>query len=153
MQISLFNQEQENLTSDDYYTPKHLFDALDVKFDLDVASPPHATHVPCTKFYTQKDDGLTQPWYGNVWMNPPFSDPRLWVRRFVEHNQGIALLSVSKSRWFNDLWDRRVPMVLLPSDFRFEDPKGGNGSIFMPSALVALGSSNVAAIANIGTVR
>lgn len=33
--------------SDEWYTPAFIFEALGERFDLDVASPPRATHVPC----------------------------------------------------------------------------------------------------------
>ena len=153
MQINLFNTAQHVLTSDDYYTPKHLFDTLAITFDLDVASPPHPTHVPCTKFYTMADDGLTSQWYGNVWMNPPFSKPQPWVRRFVEHHNGIALLPASKSQWFYDLWQSDASITNINYNFKFDDPKGGNGSIWMPCCLVAYGEHNITAISRIGKVR
>lgn len=40
-------------------------------FDLDPASgaetEPIAEHL-----YTKKDDGLSKPWFGDVWLNPPY---------------------------------------------------------------------------------
>lgn len=48
-------------------------------FDLDVAAAPHNAKAP--EFYTREDDGLTQPWCGFVWCNPPYSDCGAWVRK------------------------------------------------------------------------
>lgn len=48
-------------------------------FDLDVAAAPHNAKAP--KFYTLEDDGLAQPWTGNVWCNPPYSDLAAWVAK------------------------------------------------------------------------
>ena len=140
-------------TSDDYYTPKELFDLLDVQFDLDPAHPPFRTNVPCTTYYTINDDGLTQAWFGNVWMNPPFSKPRPWVEKFVQHGNGIALLTQSKSRWFYDLWQSAAAITTFGSSLRFVDPRGGKGSIFMPTCLIAFGEKNIEAISRIGKVR
>lgn len=43
--------------------------------DLDPASCAEANHVVhADTFYTKADDGLTQPWYGRVWLNHPFSN-------------------------------------------------------------------------------
>lgn len=49
------------------------------RFTLDVAAAEHNAKAPA--FYTIKDDGLTQPWRGNVWCNPPYSDCGAWVRK------------------------------------------------------------------------
>ena len=38
-QPRLFNTRQEGVTSDDYFTPKWIFDALGIEFDIDVACP------------------------------------------------------------------------------------------------------------------
>jgi phage N-6-adenine-methyltransferase len=46
---------------------------------LDVAAAKHNTKAP--NYYTRADDGLTQPWHGNVWCNPPYSDCGAWVRK------------------------------------------------------------------------
>ena len=47
--------------------------------DLDVAAAPRNAKAP--RFYTREDDGLTQPWRGQVWCNPPYSDCGAWVRK------------------------------------------------------------------------
>lgn len=49
------------------------------KFTLDVAAAPHNAKAP--SYYTRDDDGLTQPWMGRVWCNPPYSDIRSWVEK------------------------------------------------------------------------
>jgi hypothetical protein len=151
--MTLFGLAQTSFSSDDYYTPKHLFETMNVSFDLDVCHPPFCTAVPCARYLTTQDDGLTSPWSGSVWMNPPFSRPEPWVRRFMEHANGIALLPVSKSRWFSQLWNSKAALTSLPSNLKFVDPQGGNGSIFIPACLAAFGDVNVAAIGRVGRVR
>lgn len=44
--------------SDEYYTPKYVFDALECEFDTDAASPDDRTycHVPAKKFITENSD-------------------------------------------------------------------------------------------------
>ena len=154
IQTTLFAQEQQELTSNDYYTPKWIFDALDLQFDLDVASPPKGVpHIPKKHYFTQKDNGLERDWFGRVWMNPPFNKPQPWVSKFITHGNGVAVLPVSKSKWFHSLWLSDIPMVLLPPDLKFIDPKGGNGSIFMSTIMIAIGDENEKALEKIGKLR
>lgn len=49
------------------------------RFTLDTAAAPHNAKAP--SYYTREDDGLTQPWTGLVWCNPPYSDCGAWVRK------------------------------------------------------------------------
>jgi len=81
------------LDSDDWYTPAWIFDGMGVDFDLDVAAPDGgAANVPADRFYTVADDGLLQPWTGNVWCNPPYSAPTAWCRKWATHEPGGCLL-------------------------------------------------------------
>lgn len=149
IQLSLLGGEQQSRTSDDYYTPRWIFDAMGITFDLDVACPPEGPiNVPAARYYTAADDGLAQPWEGRVWMNPPYSKPAPWVDRFLDHGNGIGLLPFSKSRWALDLWESAEAIVMLPPSLKFE-----GGAIFMPAMLIAAGQENVDAIAKVGRPR
>lgn len=154
IQPRLFTQEQTETTSDDYYTPKWIFDTLGLHFDLDVASPPHSTNVPCDRYFTQADDGLAQPWHGRVWMNPPFSKPAPWVERWVEHGNGVALLPTSNGKWFRNLWNEKISWVALPHNLKFIAGDGRKlGTMPLPCWVVATGQDNIAALKNFGKVR
>jgi len=118
IQLSLLGGQQEARTSDDYYTPRWIFDAMGITFDLDVACPPEGPiNVPAARYYTAADDGLAQPWEGRVWMNPPYSKPSPWVDRFLEHGNGIALLPMmTNGKWLHKLWaeaDAIVPLTRI----------------------------------------
>ena len=113
-QLALFGQPQQELSSDDYYTPRWIFDALGVTFDLDVASPPGGPpFTPCRRYYTQADDGLASPWEGLVWMNPPYSKPAPWVEKWIRHANGFALLPTNGGKWCGDLWASKAVGVWL----------------------------------------
>ena len=150
----LFPVVQETYTSDDYYTPKWIFDALGIVFDLDVACPPQGPlHTPCSRYFTQEDDGLSCEWQGNVFMNPPFSKTNNWAYKFIGHKNGVCLVPTSKSKWFDSLWQDADAVVALPYNLRFE---GHNrGSIFIACAMFAYGAGNVKALkkSKIGRVR
>jgi len=149
MNDRLFPVTQETYTSDDYYTPKWIFDALGVHFDLDVACPPQGPlHTPCSAYYTQETDGLLSPWRGNVFMNPPYSKATPWVKKFMAHKNGIALLPMAKSQWFNDIWNDCEGITVLPYKLIFEHADKLKGSIFLPAMLAAYGTANVKALNN-----
>lgn len=154
-QLALFGQPQQELTSDDWYTPRWIFDALGVTFDLDVASPPGGPpFTPCRRYYTQVHDGLASPWEGLVWMNPPYSKPAPWVDKFLRHGNGIALLPAAKSRWFYDLWESEAYAVVLATKVEFHTVKGLTQH-FMPTLVWAIGPEAICALksSNLGKVR
>ena len=141
-------------TSDDYYTPKWVFEALGLEFDTDPAQPiGGCSWIPVKQYFTILDDGLKQEWTGRVWLNPPYSKPAEWVKRFVEHGNGVMLINLAKSRWFDDLWVKVEGMTLLPYNMKFQTPRDGEKGIFMPTALFAMGAENVAALSKFGRVR
>src|SRR5690606_27472153 len=89
------------ITSDDCYTPRWVFDAMGLHFDLDVAAPIGGPwHVPCDRYYTAVDDGLDSPWEGIVWCNPPYSDFERWADRWIAHDRGVLLgYQLPQVRW------------------------------------------------------
>jgi hypothetical protein len=140
--------------SDEWYTPKSVFDGLGLTFDLDVCSPKGGTGlVPALRSYCLEDDGLSSPWEGRVWMNPPYSKPAPWVEKWVNHANGVALLPMAKSKWMNSLFDTDAHFIILPSNFKFVNPDGKPISLMMGSMLWALGDDNIAAIKTFGKVR
>ena len=85
--------EKSVRSSDEWYTPKEILDALG-KFDLDPCAPIRPLWPTAEVMYDQNIDGLSQIWEGRVWLNPPYSRPliELFVRKLAEHGNGIALL-------------------------------------------------------------
>lgn len=63
--------------SDEWYTPKYIFDALGCKFNMDVSAPVDRTHchVPANIFITKNADGSqitdTVNLFGRVVPSPP----------------------------------------------------------------------------------
>jgi hypothetical protein len=121
--------------SDEQYTPKWIFEALNVEFDLDVCAPVGGVdYIPAKNHYSLADDSLNQEWKGFVWMNPPFSEGKIW------HHKFICLAPMSKSYWFYDIWNNPQVSVLMPTPkFKFMKPNGKPNSIFMPVILYAVG--------------
>lgn len=119
---------ETNGKSNEWYTPKYIFDALGCMFDLDVAHPPAPTHVPCTAFLSA--NSLAVNWNGFVWMNPPFGGRNAlepWLEKFFDHRNGIALTPDRTSApWFQEFAPRAGLMLFLPK-VRFLRPDGTEG--------------------------
>lgn len=153
-ELTLFPMPQEARTSDDYYTPKWLFDAMGLRFDIDVACPPEGPmFTPCDRYFTQEDDGLMQEWRGTIFMNPPYSKPAPWVEKFIKHGNGVALLPFAKSKWCQSLWDSNAHMVYVRAiTFQRSDMNVVSQAPFS-LGLWSFGSKANEAIAKVGRVR
>jgi hypothetical protein len=72
-------------TPDCWFTPKAVMDALHEVLGpaaLDSASPPQPVHVRAQRYYSEADDGLSQPWHcGDGWLflNPPWDQTGEWI--------------------------------------------------------------------------
>lgn len=146
-----FQRNHELKDSDEHYTPKWIFDALNLEFDLDVSAPKGGiSWLPAKRHYSIEDDGLAQAWSGLIWMNPPYSKPTPWVHKFIEHNNGIALLLFSKSKWFDELWNKSDLIMPLKPGVKFERPDGLSKQISFPSCLFGMGEIAENAMLNSG---
>jgi hypothetical protein len=80
------------LTADDCYTPKWVFDAMGIEFDIDAACPPGGPlHTPAKRYYTAADDGLEQPWDGVTWCNPPYSKFTPWANKYAASPTAVLM--------------------------------------------------------------
>ncbi len=137
--------------SDEWYTPKWIFDALGCVFDMDVAAPEAGPlHVPCLRWLYA--DALLCQWEGFVWMNSPFEgrnglEP--WLAAFVEHGNGIALTPDRTSApWFQK-WAPRAHRLLFLPKVRFIRPDGSEGkSPSCGTVLWGIGEQAVNALEN-----
>jgi hypothetical protein len=142
--------------NNDYYTPDWIFEKLNLQFDLDVCAPTGGVAwIPATNHFDIKTDGLKQNWYGLVWCNPPFSDPKPFIDKFVAHSNGVMLTQISRSKSFKLLWETSDAVIILPGSLKFYHATEGLKQIFMPCALFGYGKIASSAMINskIGKVR
>ena len=112
--------------------------------DLDPCSNEGEPNISADEHYTEKEDGLSKEWHGNVYMNPPYGrEIKKWVDyicdQFEKGNiQGaIALLpSRTDTDWFQRL--RKYPRCFIKGRLKFSD--NGNSAPF-PSMAVYLGKN------------
>jgi hypothetical protein len=110
------------VTSDDCYTPRWVFDAMGLEFDLDVAAPIGGPwHVPTKSYYTAEDDGLERPWDGLVWCNPPWSNYIPWAQRWSTHPRGV-LMGLTSARSRGRMYALQSAEAVTFIDPRFERP-------------------------------
>lgn len=106
----------------EWYTPGWVFERLGLTYDLDPASPHDMeTAVPATAKYTLFDDGLKQPWFGRVWINPPYGKTTgLWMRKMIDHGNGIALVfSRTDAKWFQDAMQASSAILFVSGRIQF----------------------------------
>lgn len=68
--------------TDERYTPDWVLDLVVSALggiDLDPCADPQR-RVQATQHFTKTDNGLEQPWKGRVFLNPPFSNSKDWIR-------------------------------------------------------------------------
>jgi len=131
--------------SNEWYTTPDIINAvIEVMgdIDLDPCSNSHtAPNVPAAKHFTQKDDGLSQNWYGQVYVNPPYGRQLpLWIDKIVtEYNAGnisaiVLVPARPDTRWFRML--RTFPRCFMFGRVRFN---GHENSAPFPTMLVNVG--------------
>ena len=76
-----------------HITPRWIIEVLG-PFDLDPAAADPRPWDCAVVNYTERDDGLRQPWFGRAFLNPPFDRyvVPLWIRKLARHGCGTALL-------------------------------------------------------------
>lgn len=116
--------------SDDWWTPSFIFDALECRFDMDVAAPVEGPrHVPCDAWIYERS--LETDWKGLVWGNFPFGGRNglvPWLDKFFAHGNGIALTPDRTSApWWQDAAKKADAVLFIDGKVKFERPDGSLG--------------------------
>jgi len=139
--------------TDEWYTPKYIFDALNVTFDTDAASPIDRSfcHVPANRFIVF--DSLNTDWLGFTWLNPPFGGRNgliPWLDKMNKHRNGIVLTPDRTSApWWQKAANQSDALLLIHSKVKFIMPNGDIGT--KPgtgTTLFAYGTQAVRALLN-----
>lgn len=133
-----------------WLTPKPIVEALG-EFDLDPCGAPGHELASTTYLLENGDDGLRDPWFGRVWLNPPYGrEAEPFLRRMVEHGTGTALIfaRVETQMFFDHIWDKATAILFLRKRLTFLDGSGAKGkaNAGAPSCLVAYGDADAQAL-------
>lgn len=144
--------EQSVGATDEWYTPPHVFEAMGVRFDLDVAHPfAGLDWIPAGEYICSRS--LQREWSGFVWMNPPFGGRNglvPWLDKFFAHGDGVALVPDRTSApWWQDYAPSADALLFVRKKLRFLRPDGSEGkSPAQGTTLMAAGPRGVAALVN-----
>lgn len=135
--------------SDEHDTPIEFFapiaDAVE-GFDLDPAAS--STSDLAEHNLTVEEDGLSVPWHGDVWLNPPYSEVADWMRYAKDQYQHgnadrvVALVFARTStQWWHNYASTADAYCFVEGRLRFGD---ADNSAPAPSVVVVWGEVNTA---------
>lgn len=121
----------------EWYSPAYLVDRARKAMggiDLDPASCEDANRVvKATSFYTEADNGLHKPWFGRIWLNPPYSATEILAfsqRLAHEYTEGkvsqacVLVSNSTETKWFAALSSVATAAVFLHSRVQFTSGRG-----------------------------
>ena len=144
--------------STEWYTPPEYIEATKAVLggiDLDPASSIAAQEiVQADHYFTLHEDGLSQDWYGTVYLNPPYSTicgrsnqeirSQKLIQEYAAGHITEAILLVKSALgyvWFENLWDK-YPVCFARELIRFIRPDGtAEGKDKLGSAFFYLGNN------------
>lgn len=124
----------------EWYTPVEYIESSRTvlgNIELDPASSKVAQRtVKANKFFTLDDDGLSKPWRGRVFLNPPYASDLIqrFVEKLCEHfaakDVDAAILltnNATETKWFQSAAIYASAMCFPAGRIRFIDEQGNAG--------------------------
>jgi len=137
----------------EWYTPPEIIERARLVMgviDCDPASTAQANEIiRADCFYTIEDDGLTKPWNGCVWLNPPYGQPE--IAQFAEavvaknaareFDQACVLVNnATETNWFQSMLRDCTAVCFLKGRVKFIDCDGNaTGAPLQGQALLYFG--------------
>lgn len=131
------NKHTHATGNNEWYTPPEYIEAARAvmgEIDLDPASSVAANEwVRANVFVSEEQDGLSWPWFGRIWLNPPYEQPTVtnFCRRVVETHessqieQACVLVNNGTETVYGQALLGRCDAVCFPSSrIRFLLPDG-----------------------------
>ena len=133
-----FNSNTKN--NDEWLTPPYIVKALG-KFTLDPCTPIDRPWDTAQHHYNSLNDGLSQPWKGRVWCNPPYGrDTFKWLNKLANHGNGTALIFARTETigFHKEIWNKAHSIFFFKGRLKFHFVSGEQGGTAnAPSCLVS----------------
>lgn len=141
--MSIGGHQSPSMFKDEWLTPPELIRSFG-EFDLDPCAPVIRPWDTAETHYTIEHNGLDKPWFGRVWMNPPYGQQTgTWLKRLADHGNGLALIFArTETKMFSDyVWNRADALLFIAGRLHFYHVDGSRakGNAGAPSVLVAYG--------------
>lgn len=139
-----------NSGDNEWYTPAEYIEAAREvmgSIDLDPASNELANKtVKAQTFYTAEINGLNKEWFGNVWLNPPYSASlvQAFAEKVVSSNFQQAVILVNNATdtaWFRKLIEKANAILFTTGRIRFYKMDGEKGAPLQGQAFIYYGDS------------
>ena len=124
----------------DWETPPEIFAPLHKEFGFTLDVCASEDNAKCHRYFTKKDDGLSQWWDGVCWMNPPFGQKKDWTKKaYYEGQRGITVVCLLPARTNTEWWHD----YCMKGEVRFirgrPKFKGAEHGLPQPLAIVVFG--------------
>lgn len=146
--------QSHRMLTNTWLTPPEIIKALG-EFDLDPCAAPNMPWATAKTMFTVYEDGLTHPWIGRVWLNPPYGkELGKWMGKMAAHNNGIALIFARTETdvYFKHVWPKAYSILFIQGRLHFHDSTGNRAKANSgaPSVLISYGESNAQSISDSG---
>ena len=137
---------------EEWLTPRYIQEPLGI-FDLDPCAAINQPWRTAQVHLTINHDGLSKPWHGRVWLNPPYGRKTgEWLARLADHGNGIALIfaRTETEMFFEHVWNKADALLFIEGRIHFCHANGtpARANAGGPSVLVAYGLTNVGILRN-----
>lgn len=152
--MGMSSHQSPVMKNDEWLTPPEILAPL-MPFDLDPCAPRVRPWPTASEHFHAEDDGLSKEWRGRVWCNPPFGREAVkWLRRMVEHRNGIALIPArtETAMFYECVWGVADAVLFIKGrpHFHYVDGRRADFNSGAPICLVAYGCMNAAILRNSG---
>ena len=124
----MFSSEDET-----WSTPQYFFNSLNNEFKFTLDPCCSVETAKCSKFYTEKEDGLIQDWQGEtVFCNPPYGKKiKDWVKKcYFESKKPLTTVVMliparTDTSYFHDFIYNKSEIRFIRGRLKFGDSKNG----------------------------